>query len=145
MAVLFSSVGAYLTERIQLIRTLGVISCFGFAGVALIPYDRARQWHNFSLAGAFGTSTFAVFLANKEIKVWVCDVYVYYFVAYIAVLMSTMIVYRKDLKKANKIHAPLQKVYVLLMLITIVVFCLKLMQLGAVPTLAALPEPEPNY
>ena len=75
---------------------------------------------------AFTGLSAALVIANQELQSVLLTIYFWCFLVYISVLVVTTAKYRKEMKRAHKFQASVQKTFVLLFDITVVVFCMLL-------------------
>ncbi len=123
---LWLNVDSYLTVNVVFIKVSGIIGCISFILMIIFPYERSRKLHFLSLFSAFTGLTAALFIANIELKHALLDAYFWCFLVYISVVIVTTALYRKEMKRAHKYQAPVQKTFVILFLLTVIVFCMSL-------------------
>jgi len=123
---LWLNIDSYLTVNVVFIKVAGIIGCISFMLMIVFPYERSRRLHFLSLFSAFTGLTAAFIIANHELQHALLDVYVGCFLVYISVVIITTTLYRKEMKLAHKYQAPVQKTFVILFLVTVIVFCLSL-------------------
>ncbi|HDS44654.1 MAG TPA: hypothetical protein ENN68_00900 [Methanomicrobia archaeon] len=123
---LWINIDSYLTVNAVFIKVAGIIGCISFILMVLFPYERSRRLHFLSLFSAFTGLTAAFLIANQELQHALLNVYAWCFLVYISVVILTTARYRKEMKLAHKYQAPVQKTFVILFLVTVIVFCLNL-------------------
>lgn len=123
------NIGSYLTLNVRLIQVLGIAGCLSFILVIVFSYEKSRKMHFLSLFSAFTGSSAALVIANQELQLAFLNLYFWCFLVYISVVIVTTALYRKEMKKAHKYQAPVQKTFVLLFDITVIVFCMTLASL----------------
>jgi hypothetical protein len=129
MSLVWVNIGTYLTLNVGLIRLIGIIGCISFILIIVFPYEKSKQIHFISLFFAFSCLTVVLVIANMEIHHLLLTIYFWCFLAYLFVVILTTIMYRNGIKKAHKYQAPIQKTFVILLDITIIVFCITLASL----------------
>lgn len=123
---LWLNIDSYLTLNVALIQGLGIVGCLSFISMIIFPYEKSRELHFFSLFMAFTGLSAALVIANQELQSVLLTIYLWCFLGYISVLIATTAKYRKEMKRAHKFQAPVQKTFVLIFDITVVVFCMLL-------------------
>lgn len=126
MLPVWINIGSYLTVHVELIKFTGVLGCISFILLIVFPYERSKEIHFFSLFSAFICSTAALVIANLEIQLFLLTIYFWCFLVYLLVVLVTTVMYRNEIKKAHKYQAPIQKTFVLLFDVTVIVFCMTL-------------------
>jgi len=65
-------------------------------------------------------------LINQELYLTIISLHVIWSLIYLLVFSFTTIIFRNNLKKARPYHAPVQRIYVILMEITLLVVIIKI-------------------
>lgn len=126
MLPLWFNIGSYLTLHVVVIQVAGIVGCVSFILMILFPYEKSRKLHFLSLFSAFTGLSVALVIANLELQNALLTVYFCCFLVYISVVIVTTARYRKEMKKAHRYQAPVQKTFVLLFDLTVIVFCMTL-------------------
>jgi hypothetical protein len=123
---LWLNIGLYVTRHVVVIQAAGVVGCLSFLLLIAVPYERSRRVHFVALCSAFTGSSVAIVIANQELQHALVNLYGWCFVVYLSLVIITTALYRKEMKRAHRVGAPMQKTFVLIFLVTIIVFCLAL-------------------
>ena len=126
MLPLWFNIGSYLTLNVAVIQVAGIVGCVSFLLMIAFPYEKSRKLHFLSLFSAFTGLSVALVIANLELQNALLSIYFWCFLVYILVVIVTTARYRKEMKKAHRYQAPVQKTFVLLFDITVIVFCIML-------------------
>lgn len=126
MLPVWLNIDSYLTAHVELIKVAGIVGCVSFILMIVFPYEKSRELHFLSLFSAFTGLSVALFIANLELQHALLSIYFWCFLVYISVVIVTTALYRKEMKKAHRYQAPVQKTFVLLFDLTVIVFCMTL-------------------
>lgn len=129
LIILWTHVGA--SEKVHyahLIQVMGYLGVLGLVGVVAIPYDKylkgySRVHGTCVLVGNVMTNG-AIMLLNVSIGSVVVWLHVGWFVLYFFVWAYTGKRFRHDLKKARPVHAPVQRIYVWMLQLAVVLLLL---------------------
>lgn len=123
---LWLNIGLYVTRHVVITQAAGIMGCLSFLMLLAVPYEKSRRVHFVALCSAFTGSSVAIVLANQELQHALVSLYGCCFVVYLSLVILTTALYRKEMKRAHRVVAPVQKTFVLLFIVTIIVFCLAL-------------------
>ncbi len=126
MVVFWANIDHYLHENLRLIQITGIVGAISFIGIVLFPYDKAHFTHSAFLFLASIQSCAALYIANKEMGFWPITLLVVGMGVYLAVVAVTTIVFRNNMRGAHRYHAPIQKIYMLIMEGTIIAVLIKI-------------------
>ena len=129
MLLVWINIGSYLTLNVRLIQVMGIVGCISVILMIVFPYEKSRKQHISSVFSAFISFSAALMIANQELQLALLNLYFLGFIVYISVVTVATAMYRKEMKKAHKYQVPLQKTFVLLFNITVIVFCMTLASL----------------
>jgi hypothetical protein len=123
---LWLNINVYLTRHVAVIQAAGVLGCLSVLLMIAFPYEKSKEVHFVALCSAFTGLSIAFVIANQELQHALFNFYGCCFVVYLSVVILTNLLYRKEMKRAHRLVAPVQKTFVLLFLLTVIAFCLTL-------------------
>ncbi|MFC1687318.1 hypothetical protein ACFL0L_01970 [Patescibacteria group bacterium] len=119
--VVWITIGTHLDENILLIQLSGIIGALSTIGIVIYPFNKQNPiLHGIFVFLANISTNAAILIVNLELQLITVWIHLGWFALYLSVWAITSRVFIHDLKRARPYHAPVQKVYVLLLMISIV-------------------------
>lgn len=127
MILVWITISSHIERNILLIQLSGIIGALSTIGIVSYPFNKQNPiLHGVFVFLANILTNITIFLVNLELQLMIVWVHIGWFVLYLTVWAIISKVYVKDLKRARPYHAPVQKVYVLLLMISMIAIILTL-------------------